>query len=88
MAYADTLPKQRGFGETTRPDVWWLQPLVVFLGFSAFIIYSTWAAFQGLGDMKTGIPSYWYGGLHGENGQLSLALLLSGILGRFPARHR
>jgi hypothetical protein len=68
MDYADTLPKQRGFGETTRPDVWWLQPLVVFLGFSAFIIYSTWAAFQGLGDMKTGIPSYWYGGLHGENG--------------------
>jgi hypothetical protein len=68
MSYADTLPKQRGFGETTRPDVWWLQPLVVFLGFSAFIIYSTWAAFQGLGDMKTGIPSYWFGGLHGENG--------------------
>ena len=68
MAYADTLPKQRGFGVTTRPDAWWLQPLVVFLGFSAFIIYSTWAAFQGLHDMKTGIPSYWYGGLHGENG--------------------
>jgi len=62
MDYADTLPKQRGFGETTRPDVWWLQPLVVFLGFSAFIIYSTWAAFQGLGDMKTGHCSYWFGG--------------------------
>ena len=62
MAYADTLPKQRPFGATTRPDAWWLQPLVVFLGFSAFIVYSTWAAFQGLGDMKTGIPSYWYGG--------------------------
>ncbi len=68
MPYADTLPKQRGFGETTRPDVWWLQPLVVFLGFSAFIIYSTWAAFQGIHDMQTGQPSYWYGGLHGENG--------------------
>jgi len=68
MAYADSLPKQRGFGETTRPDVWWLQPLVVFLGFSAFIVYSTWAAFQGVADMKTGVPSYWYGGLHGENG--------------------
>ena len=68
MAYADTLPPQRKFGQTTRPDAWWLQPLVVFLGFSAFIIYSTWAAFQGLGDMKTGIPSYWFGGLHGEHG--------------------
>ena len=62
MSYADTLPKQRGFGETTRPDAWWLQPLAVFLGFSAFIIYSTWAAFQGIHDMKTGVPSYWYGG--------------------------
>jgi len=66
MDYADTLPKQRPFGATTRPDAWWLQPLVVFLGFSAFIIYSTWAAFQGVSDMKTGIPSYWYGG-HGAN---------------------
>ena len=66
MAYADTLPKQRPFGATTRPDSWWLQPLVVFLGFSAFIIYSTWAAFQGVSDMKTGVASYWYGG-HGAN---------------------
>jgi len=47
MAYADTLPKQRPFGQTTRPDAWWVQPLFVFLGFAAFIIYSTWAAFQG-----------------------------------------
>jgi hypothetical protein len=67
MPYADTLPKQRSFGATTRPDAWWLQPLVVFLGFSAFIIYSTWAAFQGVDDMRTGQPRYWYGGLHGEN---------------------
>jgi hypothetical protein len=62
MDYADSLPKQRPFGQTTRPDAWWLQPLAVFLGFSAFIIYSTWAAFQGLHDMKTGVPSYWFGG--------------------------
>jgi hypothetical protein len=41
-----TLPR-RGFGETSRPDAWWLQPLVVFLGFSAFIVYATWGAFQG-----------------------------------------
>jgi len=41
------LPPQRTFGETTRPDAWWLQPLVVFIGLSAFIVYSTWAAFQG-----------------------------------------
>lgn len=41
------LPTRRSFGETSRPDAWWLQPLVVFLGFSGFIVYSTWAAFQG-----------------------------------------
>jgi hypothetical protein len=40
------LPR-RSFGETRRADAWWLQPLLVFLGLSAFIIYSTWAAFQG-----------------------------------------
>src|SRR5258708_8136867 len=30
-----------------RADVWWLQPLLVFVGLSTFIVYSTWAAFQG-----------------------------------------
>src|SRR5213083_813881 len=37
----------RRFGETGRPDAWWIQPLVVFLGLSTFLVYSTWAAFQG-----------------------------------------
>ena len=41
-----TIPVRR-FGETSRKDTWWVQPLVVFLGFSTFIVYSTWAAFQG-----------------------------------------
>ena len=30
-----------------RPDAWWVQPLLVFVGLSTFIVYSTWAAFQG-----------------------------------------
>ena len=30
-----------------RPDIWWQHPLLVFLGLSTFIVYSTWAAFQG-----------------------------------------
>ena len=38
---------RRGFGETARRDFWWVQSLLTFLGFSAFIVYSTWAAFQG-----------------------------------------
>ena len=59
MAYADTLPSQRKFGQTTRPDAWWVQPLAVFLGFSAFIIYSTWAAFH---PLYNGTCAYWYNG--------------------------
>jgi hypothetical protein len=38
---------RRRFGETARRDAWWIQPLVVFLGLSTFLVYSTWAAFQG-----------------------------------------
>src|SRR5687767_11708208 len=38
---------RRRAGETMRRDFWWVTPLLTFLGFSAFIVYSTWAAFQG-----------------------------------------
>ncbi|MDQ6705207.1 MAG: succinate dehydrogenase [Acidobacteriota bacterium] len=42
------MPLVRGrFGQTARRDFWWVTPLLVFLGFSTFIVYSTWAAFQG-----------------------------------------
>ncbi|MBA2241795.1 MAG: succinate dehydrogenase [Chthoniobacterales bacterium] len=41
-----TLPRQ-SFGQTARTDAWWTQPLLIFCGFAAFILYSTWAAFQG-----------------------------------------
>lgn len=40
-------PIHRGFGTTSRRDTWWLTPLGVFLGLSAFLVYATWAAFQG-----------------------------------------
>lgn len=53
MAYA-SLPVRRSFGETMRRGAWWLPSLVTFICFSAFIIYSTWAAFQG--------NHYWYEG--------------------------
>jgi hypothetical protein len=39
--------RRSSFGETMRSGTWWLQPLLVFLGLSAFVVYSTWAAFQG-----------------------------------------
>src|SRR4026207_2393902 len=47
MAQAVWPLTQRKFGETTRRDAWWLQPLLVFLALSAFVVYVTWAAFQG-----------------------------------------
>jgi len=46
MSFTEAL-QRRSFGQTTRRDTWWLQPIAVFLGFSAFVVYSTWAAFQG-----------------------------------------
>src|SRR5262245_32664472 len=41
-----SLPLARGFGETKRRDLWWVQPVGVVTVLSGFLIYSTWAAFQ------------------------------------------
>jgi hypothetical protein len=38
---------RRGFGDTMRRDLWWAQPVLVFLALSTFVVYATWAAFQG-----------------------------------------
>jgi len=46
MANAVVPLRRRGFGETLRRDAWWVQPLVVLLVLSAFLVYATWAAFQ------------------------------------------
>lgn len=37
---------RRGFGKTMRRDAWWVQPLVVFIILTGFLIYATWAALQ------------------------------------------
>ena len=37
--------KQYGFGVTQRKDNWWVGPLAVFLGLSAFVVYATFRAF-------------------------------------------
>src|SRR5918996_2614438 len=47
MANAEASLQQKGFGRTMRRDTWWIQPLVVFIGLSSFVIYATWAAYQG-----------------------------------------
>jgi hypothetical protein len=46
VAEAGTFLPARGFGETTRRDPWWVSSLLTFLGFSAFVVYTTWAALQ------------------------------------------
>ena len=53
-----SLPQQSPLGRTARTDRWWIKPLLVFLGFGAFILYSTWAAFQGV--------NFFYGGPNAE----------------------
>src|SRR5688572_30750586 len=41
------LAPKRSWGKTSRQDRWWIQPLLVFTGLSIFVVYATWAAFQG-----------------------------------------
>src|ERR1700691_454102 len=42
-----TVLPARSFGQTSRKDKWWVVPLLTFLGLGTFVVYSTWAAFQG-----------------------------------------
>ena len=46
-ALPQKLPPIRA-GQTSRKDLWWVQPLAVFLGLGTFVAYSTWAALQGV----------------------------------------
>ncbi len=52
MAKAQTL-HPGGFGKTSRRDSWWVQPAVTFAILTLFVVYATWAAFQG--------KNYWVG---------------------------
>lgn len=51
MSQAGTLEQtrqpQEGFGATARRDAWWVGPVLTAIGLSAFLIYGTWAAWQG-----------------------------------------
>ena len=47
MSSIDVPLKNGGFGTTSRKDNWWVEPLIVFLGYMSFIVYATWAALQG-----------------------------------------
>jgi hypothetical protein len=50
---ADTVLKPHGLGKTSRHDAWWFGPGMTLLVLSTFIVYATWAAFQG--------KNYWVG---------------------------
>ena len=47
MTETEVMPQGEGLGATARRDPWWLAPVGTALGLGAFIVYSTWAAFQG-----------------------------------------
>ena len=47
MAEINLTHKHQGFGHTKRKDAWWVNPLVVFIVLFSFVVYATWAAFQG-----------------------------------------
>lgn len=49
---------------TKRKDNWWVSPALVVLGLLAFIVYSSWAAWQGQ-------YFWWSGGAEGFGGYLS-----------------
>lgn len=46
VAPPDILWSNGRFGQTSRRDGWWISPLLVFIGLSAFLVYANWAAFQ------------------------------------------
>src|SRR5581483_7703915 len=47
MSSVDVPLQGGGFGKTSRRDAWWVYPLLTFLGLGGFVVYATWAAFQG-----------------------------------------
>src|SRR5688572_21939376 len=53
MTPASALPDRRPFFKTMRKDNWLLSPAATFIVFGSFVIYTTWALWQG--------NHYWYG---------------------------
>jgi hypothetical protein len=46
VSSVDVPLKQVGWGKTRRTDNWWLEPLLIFLGYAAFIAYANWRVFE------------------------------------------
>ena len=71
--------------KTQRTDIWWVEPLWTGMGFLGFVVYTTWAMFQG--------NHYWWSaGMEGFGGYLSpfyspLLFIKEGIKGAAPIGH-
>jgi len=46
MSSIDVPLRKGGFGSTMRKDAWWVEPLLVFFSYLAFIIYANYAILQ------------------------------------------
>jgi hypothetical protein len=46
MSSIDVPLTKRGFGTTLRTDRWWAEPLLIFLGYLAFIVYANYAILE------------------------------------------
>ena len=51
MSHAAVPLTRRTFGQTLRPDAWWVQPLLVFLILSGFIVFAQFMLFLAIGVM-------------------------------------
>ena len=73
------------FLSTERTDQWWIEPLWTGLGFLGFVVYTTWAMFQG--------DYYWWSAHQdGFGGYLSpfyspLLFIKEGVVGAAPLGH-
>ena len=73
------------FLSTERTDQWWIEPLWTGLGFLGFVVYTTWAMFQG--------DYYWWSAHQdGFGGYLSpfyspLLFIKEGVIGAAPLGH-
>ena len=76
---------KEGLFKTNRSDYWWIEPLLTGLGFLCFVIYTTWAMFQG--------NYYWWSaGNEGFGGYLSpfyspLLFIEQSVAGAAPITH-
>ena len=77
--------KSASFLATERTDQWWIEPLWTGLGFLGFVVYTTWAMFQG--------DYYWWSAHQdGFGGYLSpfyspLLFIKEGVVGAAPLGH-